>query len=489
MTTNNSETRHLIRGLGLIAAISVIIGNVIGTGVFLKARVMTCNVGDPNWVIAAWIAAGLLSLAGALTYAELTAMKPEAGGPYVFMRDAFGKIWSFLFGWTQLLIIRTGSQAAVAVVFAIALNDYLGGGLRHVLIETTIFGLPWTVTSLELVAIMVIAIFTTLNCLSVSISGYIATVLTGVKIGLVIFVGLGAFLWVTGGSFDHFTMNSAGGACEGVAESVRFGSAEYTFLAGFAAAMLGALWGYDGWDNLSFVAGEVKNPGRNLPIAIIGSVVLIIILYVFAQVAYFYVLDPVAVASVSETGSVGMAVVSRFFGGDPLTFATGVAVAIFTMGLMLSSLGTLHTSILSNSRIPYAMAEDGVMFRLFSKLSVNGVPVNAVIFQGIWATVLALSGSFDTLTDYVIFASWIFYAMITMSIFVFRKREPNAERPYKAWGYPVVPVIFLLVTGWLLVNTLMTSPVQSLIGIGFIVLGLPVYFFLTAGNKKDEAAG
>jgi APA family basic amino acid/polyamine antiporter len=488
MTTNNSETRHLIRGLGLIAAISVIIGNVIGTGVFLKARVMTCNVGDPNWVIAAWIAAGLLSLAGALTYAELTAMKPEAGGPYVFMRDAFGKIWSFLFGWTQLLIIRTGSQAAVAVVFAIALNDYLGGGLRHVLIETTIFGLPWTVTSLELVAIMVIAIFTTLNCLSVSISGYIATVLTGVKIGLVIFVGLGAFLWVTGGSFDHFTMSSAGGACEGVAESVKFGSAEYTFLAGFAAAMLGALWGYDGWDNLSFVAGEVKNPGRNLPIAIIGSVVLIIILYVFAQVAYFYVLDPAAVASVSETGSVGMAVVSRFFGGDPLTFATGVAVAIFTMGLMLSSLGTLHTSILSNSRIPYAMAEDGVMFKLFSKLSVNGVPVNAVIFQGVWATVLALSGSFDTLTDYVIFASWIFYAMITMSIFVFRKREPNAERPYRAWGYPVIPVIFLLVTGWLLVNTLMTSPVQSMIGIGFILLGLPVYFFLTAGNKKDEAA-
>lgn len=488
MTNDNSETRHLIRGLGLIAAISVIIGNVIGTGVFLKARVMTCNVGDPNWVIAAWIAAGLLSLAGALTYAELTAMKPQAGGPYVFMRDAFGKIWSFLFGWTQLLIIRTGSQAAVAVVFAIALNDYLGGGLRHVLIETTIFGLPWTVTSLELVAIMVIAIFTTLNCLSVSVSGYIATVLTGVKIGLVIFVGLGAFLWVTGGSFDHFTMSSAGGACEGVADSVKFGSAEYTFLAGFAAAMLGALWGYDGWDNLSFVAGEVKDPGRNLPIAIIGSVLLIIVLYVIAQVAYFYVLDPVAVASVSETGSVGMAVVSRFFGGDPLTFATGVAVAIFTMGLMLSSLGTLHTSILSNSRIPYAMAEDGVMFKLFSKLSVNGVPVNAVIFQGIWATVLALSGSFDTLTDYVIFASWIFYAMITMSIFVFRKREPDAERPYRAWGYPIVPVIFLLVTGWLLINTLMTSPVQSMIGIGFILLGLPVYFFLTAGNKKDEKA-
>ncbi|HMQ02696.1 MAG TPA: amino acid permease [Pyrinomonadaceae bacterium] len=489
---SNSNNRHdLIRGLGLAAAASVIIGNVIGTGVFLKARVMTCNVGEPFWVIAAWVAAGLLSLAGALTYAELTAMKPHAGGPYVFLRDAFGRIWSFLFGWTQLLIIRTGSQAAVAVVFAIALNDYLDGGLKQTLFETSIAGIPWTVTSLEVIAIMMIAIFTTLNCLSVSVSGQIATILTLVKIGLVIFVGFGAFVWVTGGSFDHFSMASTGGTCEGVAESVRFGSVEYTFLAGFAAAMLGALWGYDGWDNLSFVAGEVKDPGRNLPIAIIGSVLLIILLYVIAQVAYFYVLDPVAVASVSETGSVGMAVVSKFFGGDPATFATGVAVAIFTMGLMLSSLGTLHTSILSNSRIPYAMAQDGVMFKFFGKLSVNSVPVNAVIFQGIWATILALSGSFDTLTDYVIFASWIFYAMVTLSIFVFRRTEPDAVRPYRAWGYPVIPVIFLLVTGWLLINTLMTAPTQSFIGIGLILLGLPVYYYLTrnTGSNGDGEAG
>ncbi len=484
MNPEITERQTLIRGLGLIAAISIIIGNVIGTGVFLKARVMTCNVGDPNWVIAAWVAAGLLSLAGALTYAELTAMKPHAGGPYVFLRDAFGRIWSFLYGWTQLLVIRTGSQAAVAVVAAIALNDYLDGGLKQTLFETAIFGIPWTVTSLEVIAIVFIAIFTTLNCLSVSVSGQIATVLTMVKIGLVIFIGFGAFAWVTGGSFDHFSMASTGGTCEGVAESVKYGSLEYTFLAGFAAAMLGALWGYDGWDNLSFVAGEVKNPGRNLPIAIIGSVLLIIVLYVIAQVAYFYVLDPVAVASVSESGSVGMAVVSKFFGGDIATFATGVAVAIFSMGLMLSSLGTLHTSILSNSRIQYAMAQDGVMFKLFSKLSINAVPVNAVIFQGIWATVLALSGSFDTLTDYVIFASWIFYAMVTLSIFVFRRTEPDTERPYRAWGYPVVPVIFLLVTGWLLINTLMTGPVQSLIGIGMILLGLPVYYFLTRNEGK-----
>jgi APA family basic amino acid/polyamine antiporter len=250
--------------------------------------------------------------------------------------------------------------------------------------------------------------------------------------------------------------------------------------------MLGALWGYDGWDNLSYVAGEVKDPNRNIPIAIIGSVLLVIALYVGVHVAYFYVLDPTAIASVSKDSSVAMVVVSKFFGGDVTSFATGVAVAIFAVGLMLSSLGTLHTSILSGSRIPYAMAKDGLMFRTFERVSVNHVPVNAVLFQGLWASVLALSGSFDTLTDYVIFGSWIFYALVTSSIFIFRRKYPDAERPYKAWGYPVVPVVFLLVAGWLLINTMMTAPKQSFIGIGLIVLGLPVYYYLVSRGDRAE---
>lgn len=487
MSTDSKDNLHLLRGLGLIAAISVIIGNVIGTGVFLKARVMTCNVGSPTWVIIAWVAAGLLSLAGALTYAELTAMKPQAGGPYVFLRDSYGRLSSFLFGWMQMFIARTGAQASVAVVFAIALNDYLGGALKETLLSTTIFGFPYEVTSLQLLAVVVIIIFTTLNCLSVSLSGQIATALTAIKIALVLMVGLGAFMFVTGGTFDNFSLASTGGTCEGVADAVRIGSAEYTFLAGFGAAMLGALWGYDGWDNLSFVAGEVKDPNRNIPIAIIGSVVLIILLYVGANFAYYYVIDPTAIASVSKDSSVAMAVVSKFFGGDITSFATGFAVAIFTVGLMLSSLGTLHTSILSASRVPYAMANDGVMFGTFKKLSVNAVPLNGVLFQGVWASILALSGSFDTLTDYVIFGSWIFYALITSSIFIFRRKYPDAERPYKAWGYPVVPVVFLLVAGWLLISTLLNNPTQSITGIVLILLGLPVYYYLTRNGSGENA--
>src|SRR5215207_3882440 len=383
MDPTTNERLTLVRGLGLIAAVSVIIGNVIGTGVFLKARVMTCNVGSPGWVIMAWVAAGLLSLAGALTYAELTAMKPHAAGPYVFLRDSYGKLSSFLFGWMQMFVARSGAQASVAVVFAIALNDYLGGALKQTLLSTNILGYTYEITSLQLIAIVVIAIFTTLNCLSVSISGQIAAALTFIKIGLVVFVGLGAFLLVTGGSFANFGALDTTGTCEGVSESVRYGAAGYSFTAGFAAAMLAALWGYDGWDNLSFVAGEVKNPNRNIPIAIIGSVIVVILLYVGIHIAYFYILDPTTIASVSKDSSVAMVVVSKFFGGDVLSLATGVAVAIFTVGLMLSSLGTLHTSILSASRIPYAMAKDKMLFKPFERLSVNAVQINGVVFQGV----------------------------------------------------------------------------------------------------------
>ncbi len=473
------ETMSLVRGLGLLAAVSMIVGNVIGTGVFLKARVMTCNVGSPEWVLLAWIAAGILSLAGALTYAELSAMKPEAGGEYVFLRDAYGKVSSFLFGWMQIFIAKTGSQAAVAVAFAVFLNDFLGGGLKQTLFKTEVFGYGYELTSLQIIAVMMIVIVTTINCASVAIGGQIATVLTFVKIGLILLVGFGAF-FLADGNWGNYAMVNQGGACESVSETARYGVAGTTFLAGFGAAMLGALWGYDGWHNLSLVAGEVDNPKRNIPLALIGGTILIIFLYVFINFAYFYVLSPTEIANVSKDSSVAREVAVKFFGAG--------ALVLMTAGLMLSSLGTLHTSILAGSRVPYAMAQDGVMFKSLGRLSATRVPVIALVVQGLWACLLALSGSFDTLTDYVIFGSWIFYALATTSVFVFRRKYPDMERPYRAFGYPVVPIIFLFVAGWLLLNTLQTSPTQSFVGIFLIFAGLPVYYYLTAG-KSEKAEG
>jgi APA family basic amino acid/polyamine antiporter len=497
MASNSVDKTSLLRGLGLVAAISVILGNVIGTGVFLKARVMTCNVGSPTWVIIVWIAAGILSLAGALTYAELTAMKPEAGGAYVFIRDAYGRVWSFLFGWMQMFVARTGSQAAVAVAFAIFLNDFLGGKLKQIL-YTTKFGYwnlitqsnfpfvnfepaayVYELTTLQIIALMMIVIVTTINCASVILSGHFATFLTFIKIALVLLVGGGAFL-LADGSFANYGLLNQGGACEGVENAVKYGATGFVFAAGFGAAMLAALWGYDGWDNLSFVAGEVKNPNRNIPLAIIGGTVVVIILYVFINIAYFYVLDPTQIAGVSKDSSVAREVATRFLG-------TG-AIMIMAFGLMMSSLGTLHTSVLSGARVPYAMARDGVMFKKLGKISeATRVPIFALIVQGLWACLLALSGSFDTLTDYVIFGSWIFYAFATASVFVFRKKYPDMERPYKAFGYPVVPVLFLLVATGLLFNYIWFTPKQSFIGIFLILLGLPVYYYLTRGKKEETS--
>ncbi len=497
MNTDINERQTLIRGLGLIAAVSVIIGNVIGTGVFFKARIMTCNVGEPMWVVAAWIAAGLLALAGSLTYAELTAMKPQASAEYVLLRDSYGKVSSFLYGWMQLFIAKTGSMAALAVAFAIALNSYLDQALGYTLLSIPVGSSSFDITTLQIIAIMSIIIFTTLNTASVALSGQIATFLTFIKVALVILVGVGAFLFVTGGSFANFGLEASAG-CLDVTESQRYGHANYSFLAGFAAAMFGALWGYDGWNQLTFVAGEVKEPNRNIPLAIIGSTIVIIVLYVFIHVAYFYVLSPTAIASVDKDVAVANVIVEKFFAGDVATFATGVAVALFTMGLMLSSLGSLHTSILAGGRVPYAMAKDGLFFSRFANLSVNAVPISSLVLQGAWAIVLLLSDSlwrlydpenalFDTLTNYVVFGSFIFYGLITSTVFIFRRRFPDAERPYRTFGYPIVPVIFLVVTAWLLLQTLYDDPVNSLIGIALILLGLPVYFYLTRSKSETDA--
>ena len=478
MVDSHNRNLTLVRGLGLVAAVSIIIGNVIGTGVFLKARVMTCNVGTPGKVLLVWVVAGLLSLAGALTYAELAAMMPRAGGEYVFMREAYGRTAGFLSGWMQILIAKTGSQASVALIFAASLNDLTGKSVE---------GLGGY--GVQLTAMLVIIVITVLNCAAVRVSGWVATVLTCVKVALVLGVGLGAFL-LAQGSWGNFALANAGGTCEGVSASAMFG------VAGFGAAMLGALWGYDGWNNLTFVAGEIKNPQRNVPLALIGGTILIMLLYVFINAAYFYALSPTAVASVSSKSSVA-AEVTNYFMSPFSASAKALVAGLVAAALMASSVGTLHTSVLTGARVPYAMARDGLFFDNLSKVSEKTrVPARAVLAQGLWACALVVAlQSFDKLTDYVVFGSYIFYGLVTASIFVFRRRMPHAERPYKAWGYPVVPILFLLVTGFLLVNTFWAAPREAVFGLLLIGLGFPVYYLffrhrsVVATDEAEEDLG
>jgi len=280
---------------------------------------------------------------------------------------------------------------------------------------------------------------------------------------LLIGVGLGAFFY-SDGNWGNLALMNNGGTCEGV-DIVGGG------VAGFAAAMIGALWAYDGWNNITFLAGEVKNPGRNLPLALIGGGFVVMGLYLFVNFSYFHVLTPTEIASVPASSSVAAEVVRRLLGS--------VAVTLMAAAMMTSSFGALHASILATARIPYALAKDGLIVQSLAKVSRRThVPIRALVVQGFWSCVVALSGEYDTLTDYAIFALTLFYALVAASIFFFRKREPDAERPYRTWGYPVVPVLFLIVSTALIIMTIRNSPRQSAIGLGLILLGLPVYFLL-----------
>ena len=463
MSASPTTQPTLVRGIGLAAAASIVVGNVIGTGVFLKARVMTCNVGSPTLVLGAWVAAGVLSLAGALAYAELAAMLPRAGGDYVYLREAYGRRWAVMYGWMQTSVGYTGSMAAKAVAFAIFLNAVTGGAIDRQFFAMSIAGHAVSFGGLQLVALLSIAGVALVNCAAVRVTGGLSIVLTAVKIGIVLAIGVGTFFFAKG-DWTHFSMAASGGACEGMSAAARSG------ITGFGAAMLGALWAYDGWSNVALLGGEVKRPERNLPIALIGGMVVVIVLYVLVNTSYFFILTPTEVANVSASSSVATESVAHFLGP--------VAVSTIAASMLVSTLGSFHATVMSGSRIPYAMAKDGLFFERFGRLSARSqVPVWAILAMAVWASVLVFSGSFDTLTDYVIFGSWLFYAMTTGALFIFRRRMPDAERPYRTWGYPVVPILFLLVAGWLIVNTMWTTPAQAFMGIFLIALGLPLYWY------------
>jgi APA family basic amino acid/polyamine antiporter len=456
--------RELTRGVGAWGAIAVNVANMIGTGVFLKTRVMTCNVGDAKMVLLVWIAAGLLSLAGTFSYSEIAAMIPQAGGDYVYLRRAYGRLVGFLYGWMTFAVAKAGSQAALAVGLAIFMNVALGGVLQH---------WRWLgVGGLTLVALAAIWTVALINCASVSAGGRTAVAITIAKVGLVLGVGIGAFLFAPG-SWSHLA-DSARGTCEGVAASARGG------IAGFGAAMLGALWAYDGWNNVAPLAGEIRDPQRNLPRAFVGGMLVVAFLYVFVNLAYFYVLTPSQVASVSTSSSVATEVLRRFLGP--------AAVSLTAVALMISSFGALHSSVLANSRVPFAMARDGLFFRALAHLSARAnVPARAILAQAAWASVLAVSGSYDTLTDSVIFVSWLFYGLSTASLFVFRRTMPDTPRPYRALGYPLVPLVFVLVTIALLVNTFIAAPRQAFQGVAVLIAGLPLYWYWSRHGAVTDA--
>jgi len=456
MPTKPAPARALLRGLTLVPAASIILANIIGTGVFVKARVMICNVGSPTVLMAVWVVAGLLSLAGALTYAELGTMMPRAAGEFHFIGAAFGRRAAFLYGWTKTLAVGA-SAAAVSIVCVIFLNDVVGGRM------------PLWLQQVLPVVLLVVGVGA--NLTTVRSSGLVATLLTCVKVGIVLAIGIGAFVFGDG-NWSSFAESEATGTCSGVSPAARGG------ISGFGAAMLGALWGYNGWNVITGMGGEVRDPARTIPRALIGGTCLVILLYLLINTAYFYLLSPSEVASIPESSSVARETVLRFAGAG--------AASLMAAGLVVSAYGTLHSTLLTGPRLPFALARHGLLPKVLGELSVNAVPAVAIVGLGVWSIVLALSGTFDILTDIYIFVLWIFYGMNGLSVFVLRRTWPEARRPYRAWGYPIVPALFLVVTAFLLVNTLVATPVRAIAGLGLILSGLPVYAYMSRKLEPDH---
>ncbi|MDF1837143.1 MAG: amino acid permease [Planctomycetota bacterium] len=456
-TPSPAADRKLQRAVTLIPAIAIILANIIGTGVFVKARVMTVNVGTPGMVLLVWVCAGLLTLTGSLVYAELSTMMPRSGGALNYIGAAFGRRWAYLYGWTMMLG-TWASVAAVAILLVIFLNGLFGDSLA-----------PWALKTLPLVVI----VFTTaINLATVRAAGHIATGLTVVKILIVLGVGIGGFL-LADGSWKNFSLDAADGIGEGIPESARLG------INGFGAAMLGALWSYNGWALISALGGEVKDPGRTLPRTMIGGTLLVIVLYLLINATYFYVLTPLEIANLPESGSVANAAVLRFGGST--------AAKLMSVGLVLSAYGTLHTGIMVGARLPFALARKGLLPKSLGIVSARSVPAISVLVTGAGAFVLALSGTFDILTDIYVFMIWIFYGITCSTVFILRRKLPDAERPYRVWGYPYVPLVFLAVTLFLLVNTFLATPWRAVSGLALVLSGLPVYAYYSRKLGSDEA--
>ncbi len=445
-STPTSVRRELVRGLGLVPTTSLVVGTIIGTGVFLKTARMAQAVGTPSLVLLAWVAGGLLSLAGALSYAELGAMLPAAGGEYVYLRAAYGDLPAFLFGWMRLAVGSTGSIASFGAAFATFLSALapLNSAFAR-----------------RLVSVGVILLFTAINCLRVAIGGRVQSVLTLAKVLAIASIAIGVFFFAPSASWEHLH------APAGVPAWCGFPA--------FGAAMLSALWAFDGWNNMPMAAGEVSEPGRNIPLALIVGMAIVLAVYGLLNLAYCYALPIDAIASSSSTlHGAALPVASK----AAQTFLPRFGAQLVAVAALLSTIGALNGSILTGARIPYAMARDGLFFASFGQLGErSSVPVASIVWQGLWASVLALSATFDQLTDCVIFASMIFYAATTAAVLVLRKKRPELLRPYRTLGYPVVPLLFAAVAVWLLINTLSTNPLESVVGLGLISLGLPVYYW------------
>jgi len=450
--------QELKRALGPWAAASIVVGTVIGSGIFLVPHDMVLRVGSGGMVLGVFVFGGLLSLAGALSYAELAAALPEAGAEYAYLREAYGPLWGFLYSWAQTWVGKGGSIATLATGFFLYLATFFP------VLERPFYSAHLAVGTVEfrygqLLAMVLILGLSGLNYFGVKLGGDVQIAITVVKVGLIIFVIIAGLLF-------------------GEARAATVPQVPGTFTAaGFFAALVAALWAYDGWNNVAMVASEIRDPQRNLPRALIGGTLAVIAIYLLVNAAYFRILTA---SDVARSPRVAGEMMRRILGAPG---ANLVAIAA-----MISIFAALNGSILTGSRVPYAAARDGYFFReiafVHPKYRTPGV---SILVLGAWSALLVLTGGYRQLFTYVMFASWIIYGMTTAGVLILRRTQPHLPRPYRTIGYPLVPVLFVVVSFLLVLYTAFDDPRDSAKGIVIIVLGLPFYFYWK--RRKSQLEG
>jgi APA family basic amino acid/polyamine antiporter len=446
---------ELPRALGLRHAIAIVVGTIIGSGIFLVPKEMMQAVGSAKLVYLAWIVGGALSIFGALTYAELGALKPQAGGEYVYVRDGYGPLAGFLYAWTWFVIAKPASIATITI----GLMRILGTFDAFRFLANNAIGVPFAVTWAQVGAILATIAISGLNYIGVRRAGDFQYFFTWLKV-LMIAVIVGVAFSFRGGTFHNFAATYSG-ATGGIS--------------GFMVALVAALWAYDGWNDLNMVSEEIERPERNIPLGLIVGVLLVAGLYMATNAAVQYVLPAAQVAASDRPAS------------EAMRISVGLAGAmIVSAGMALSMLVGLNGTVMSGGRVPFAVARDGYFFHALGEVQPRFLtPGNALIVQAVLSCILLLMVSrFQQLFSIAIFAEWLFYMIAASTIFIFRRRIPNAPRAYRTWGYPVVPAIFIAAAAFLLYSTFAQDLRHSLVGSGVILSGVPVFWYFSSRKRQ-----
>lgn len=433
---------------------------MIGSGIFIVPAAMSAELQSPVMLILAWIVTALLTIFAALSYGELAAMMPFAGGQYVYLREAYNKLVGFLYGWTLFSVIQTGTIAAVAVAFSIYTGAFFDAiSDKHIVLSVGAF----SVNTRQILAIVVVWVLTFSNFKGIKSGAVVQNIFTFTKIGALVFmIGAGLYFIVKGAPV-HINWQ--------VPEQIN----TFGYWGVFCGALVGSIFSSDAWNNITFTGAEIDKPKRNLPLSLVSGTTGVLALYIFINYIYLYTLPFNAIAT-AQDGRVGTLLLNTIFG------QTGYA--IMAALIMISTFGCINGLTLSGARVYYAMACDGLFFKQAATLNKNGVPRYALIIQAVWTSLLTLSGSYGDLLDYVVIAVLFFYILTVGGVILLRQKQPNAERPYKVWGYPLVPITYILLAIFICVNLLIYKPTYTLPGLGIVALGVPVYYWISRRDVR-----